>query len=948
MELTKDECEKLEQARRTFRVDQLTEDQMEFLLGRKITVQKPIPYWATDEGVEKRKIRKQKKIQQNTYSIKHLFETPEKNRGLSADEIKRLQNIKSLLATNKLTRKFVEWELSRKLTDNDWGNYNKPKYNFDRQEIARQAAKKARRWQSQKHEPETYRIANIFRDNSNKYNVIKVGEHYNNKYKTTRSQWKVTGDVDLFELHTVIRQLIDKMTESLSENIKLQVSLTNSQNDHVIQTKLLTKQQMTNNLSDWVYFFIDYQDMNIEDITFKLMSIELPKGEGRRVNAIINVDSKRSIIQVKNYDTICLARAIVVGLAANSIANFQDIFKNNMTEKEMNEINKRRQTKSQINTGILSENEKTYLVDGRMLQTVLAQALHRICNIPIKAEGNDLQDVKLFEDKLNIEIQIYNLEARQIYKRTEMPTKIYLLLSQNHYDVISNMPGFTCKNESHHSSEDKKCKACKESTKCDTTAKTLSCTKCKKHYYGQTCLANHIKNKRCIEHSYMCEKCFRFFETKDLKPELHKCTEFLCKNCKFWKPSDHQCYMKRKDLKDSSEKYIFYDFETKLATNNKHEVNYCVVQYYNGDERVFRTLDEFCSWVFDKKHRGYTVVAHYGKGYDFQFVAEWLIARAVKPNIIHNGQKILQLEVKRDYNIRFIDSISFTLMPLKDFPKTFGLNELAKGYFPHKFNKDGNQDYVGNYPCKQDYGYDEMRKCDMEKFDEWYETTAGKVFNFKEEMYKYCKSDVDILRRGCIEYRNLFMQTARIDPFQYITLASVCQAIYRKEFLPENTIAIHRETPTDNYSVKAIKWLKYISAKEKLNIRHACNGGEVAISAKGRRHKVDGYCEETKTIYQFHGCYFHGCKACYDELAINKVSQYNMKYLYKRTKSIEKVLQDEGFTIVTIWEHDFDRNKEMRATAIDEYDLVETPKIRDCFYGGRCEPVKLIYDFQKK
>jgi len=72
-----------------------------------------------------------------------------------------------------------------------------------------------------------------------------------------------------------------------------------------------------------------------------------------------------------------------------------------------------------------------------------------------------------------------------------------------------------------------------------------------------------------------------------------------------------------------------------------------------------------------------------------------------------------------------------------------------------------------------------------------------------------------------------------------------------------------------------------------------------------------------------------------------------MKYLYKRTKSIEKVLQDEGFTIVTIWEHDFDRNKEMRATAIDEYDLVETPKIRDCFYGGRCEPVKLIYDFQK-
>jgi len=34
------------------------------------------------------------------------------------------------------------------------------------------------------------------------------------------------------------------------------------------------------------------------------------------------------------------------------------------------------------------------------------------------------------------------------------------------------------------------------------------------------------------------------------------------------------------------------------------------------------------------------------------------------------------------YNIRFVDSISFTLIPLKDFPQTFGLVELAKGYFP--------------------------------------------------------------------------------------------------------------------------------------------------------------------------------------------------------------------------------------------------------------------------
>jgi len=56
------------------------------------------------------------------------------------------------------------------------------------------------------------------------------------------------------------------------------------------------------------------------------------------------------------------------------------------------------------------------------------------------------------------------------------------------------------------------------------------------------------------------------------------------------------------------------------------------------------------------------------------------------------------MEVKCHYNIRFIDSISFTPTPLRDFPKTFGLTEIATGYFPHKFNTDENQNYNGPYP----------------------------------------------------------------------------------------------------------------------------------------------------------------------------------------------------------------------------------------------------------
>ena len=48
-------------------------------------------------------------------------------------------------------------------------------------------------------------------------------------------------------------------------------------------------------------------------------------------------------------------------------------------------------------------------------------------------------------------------------------------------------------------------------------------------------------------------------------------------------------------------------------------------------------------------------------------------------------------------------------MSLAKFPKTFGQTELCKGYFPHLFNKEENQDYVGPIPCQADYGVNFMK-----------------------------------------------------------------------------------------------------------------------------------------------------------------------------------------------------------------------------------------------
>ena len=64
--------------------------------------------------------------------------------------------------------------------------------------------------------------------------------------------------------------------------------------------------------------------------------------------------------------------------------------------------------------------------------------------------------------------------------------------------------------------------------------------------------------------------------------------------------------MLKDNIKPPREKYVFFDFETKLVSN-KHVVNYCIAHDFEGAENIFHSIDEFCSWVFNKtRHKGYT------------------------------------------------------------------------------------------------------------------------------------------------------------------------------------------------------------------------------------------------------------------------------------------------------------------------------------------------------
>ena len=114
-----------------------------------------------------------------------------------------------------------------------------------------------------------------------------------------------------------------------------------------------------------------------------------------------------------------------------------------------------------------------------------------------------------------------------------------------------------------------------------------------------------------------------------------------------------------------------------------------------------------------------------------------------------NGAKILSLEIP---NVKFVDSVNFFPMALSNFPKTFGIRELKKGFFPHFFNIQENQKYVGYMPDKSYYDPDGMSLTREEEFLGWYDDKVSQryVFNFHDELLTYCQSDMRLLKQGCM------------------------------------------------------------------------------------------------------------------------------------------------------------------------------------------------------
>ncbi|XP_028411614.1 uncharacterized protein LOC114534373 [Dendronephthya gigantea] len=498
-------------------------------------------------------------------------------------------------------------------------------------------------------------------------------------------------------------------------------------------------------------------------------------------------------------------------------------------------------------------------------------------------------------------------------------------------------------------------------------------------FKSQECFNRHkqsVGNAKSVCDSLgKCLHCDLVVKRSRLRRDLHHCGETRCSTCNSYvQTENHQCYMqpvREENTRDINEEanlldeeandendtpqsgynqLLFFDFECRQENGN-HEPNLCIVQNEAGDECIFKgdnTRNEFCEWLFTKEHANCIVVAHNFQGYDGYFIQQFLHQNGVIFDLITRGAKILTLNVPL-FKIKFIDSLSFIPMRLADFPKTFGLNELAKGYFPHLFNKKENENYVGPIPPSPFYNPDGMSPDEKETFLEWHGNMKENhyVFNFQQEIQTYCRSDVDILRRCCLEFRELFRDVTDIDPFEKcLTIASACNLVFRKNFLKENTIAIippHGYRPKDKQSILALKWLTYTAEKNDIYIQHSRNAGERRVGT----YLLDGYHEETNTAYEINGCFWHGCLKCYARDTVNSVSGKTMHDLHQATMEKTCYLRDQGFNVIEVWECDITQElecSENMKSYFDSYDLIDPLEPRDAFFGGRTNAAKLFHE----
>jgi len=104
-------------------------------------------------------------------------------------------------------------------------------------------------------------------------------------------------------------------------------------------------------------------------------------------------------------------------------------------------------------------------------------------------------------------------------------------------------------------------------------------------------------------------------------------------------------------------------------------------------------------------------------------------------------------------------------------------------------------------------------------------------------------------------------------------------------------------------------WVSKMSQEwlDMMNITNDTNHREVKNLINNQRYVVDGYDPDTKTVYEFHGDYWHGNPDIYEPDEINPTNKISYGKLYEQTQMKKQALLVAGFSYIEMWESDWNK-----------------------------------------
>ena len=484
------------------------------------------------------------------------------------------------------------------------------------------------------------------------YEKESVTKHKSKKFRMTATDHTirfntVLSELDLIESYertqAIFEHLLNDVTRDMNKKDQVRFVLRSDQLDTPISLPFMDVEQLT---PERVFSQIERviqsnRDFRLNDtVTVDIIHVEAPQGSGRSKRTTLNIreylHKKGSVITINNNDdNLCLARALVVAVAR-----------------------------------IEKDPKYKILINSRKgAQQMKAMELHRAANVPFGPCG--LPEVDLFQKYLtNYEINIVsgNHNASIIYPPKPSDnndvTPIYLYLHDNHYDVITSMPGFLnrsyfchkCSKSYSNISDhlcDAMCRSCR-TFGCVIEGDGMVCNECERWFKSKDCYDHHkesvIGTRSVCQTIRKCEKCGKAMDVRKLSPKGHICGK-KCLTCGVIlnDEDEHKCYIQKTEQSEESQynHLLFFDLECKQE-HGVHEANLCVVHDEVEEVGLFQgkdTIKEFCEWLLTKEHQGCIVVAHNFQGYDGYFIQNYLNKNAIKYEVILRGAKILSMTI---------------------------------------------------------------------------------------------------------------------------------------------------------------------------------------------------------------------------------------------------------------------------------------------------------------